>query len=178
MMADLHTDRAYLREIWRLSDYHQETHRNWLGHRSLSGQCRLFGFEDGATAPIEVTLVDVSHLDWTGPSEGENRGPCIRDGEKVVYRLFVDRADWACPMCAGTESKSPLPRGKELDAALDEFAKGLGGDLPGRNDLFRLIQGKLEFRNATWIDVRRLRKEFASEDSKKGGARFHRSRRG
>ena len=187
-MTNFPTDRRFLREIREPDirpeiDPHIDYHIGTLTNDFVARRRRLFGFERDASEPIEVSLADPKHLDWDGPRNGADWGPCVRDGKRVIYRLFVGPSDWACPLCPETarqEPVLPLPKGKQLDAALDELAAALiryQGELPGRKDLYkRHIQPRPEFRNATYADVQRLRRDFGSPESKKGGARYHRSR--
>jgi hypothetical protein len=132
-MTNFPTDRRFLREIREPDirpeiDPHIDYHIGTLTNDFVARRRRLFGFERDASEPIEVSLADPKHLDWDGPRNGADWGPCVRDGKRVIYRLFVGPSDWACPLCPETarqEPVLPLPKGKQLDAALDELAAAL-----------------------------------------------------
>jgi hypothetical protein len=68
--------------------------------------------------------------------------------------------------------------GKELDEALDKWARGQWGEdmkmLPGRDALLLLARARSEFSKAGQQDIRGLRGRLAPDEIKRGGGGMHR----
>ena len=112
-MTNFPTNRRYLREIRRPDirlkiDPHFDFHIGTLTTDFVLRRRRLFGFPQGSSEPVEICLEDPTHLDWTGPRQGPDWGPCTGDGKCLVYRLFTSEADWHCPLCPETERQEPV----------------------------------------------------------------------
>jgi len=77
-----------------------------------------------------------------------------------------------------TDQKNDL-RGKHLEKALDEWVHREWGptfaDLPGRCELLSLARDQVS-PNVSDGHVRKLRRDYATADAKKGGAKYHRDR--
>jgi hypothetical protein len=145
--------------------------------------------EDGAgdlsSPPLPTASKAPVDLAKPGPKP-EEKSPNAADASPIPVefdRAPLIRISMSSRADAAEEAASAEPsiisRGKDLDAALDEWCRATfqGQELPGRSVLYKRATSKLEFRNATSEDMKRLRRDFASPRSKKGGAAFHEQRR-
>ena len=142
-MTNFPTNRRYLREIWQPDIRpeiapHLDFHIGTLTNDFVAQRRRLFGFLHGESEPVEVSLTAREDLDWIGPSEGPDWGPCVRDGKRAIYRLFADGyANWRCPQCARRDVKSAPAKkrvtARDLKAMVNKHK--LAGRIPNQKEI-------------------------------------------
>lgn len=109
----------------------------------------------------------------------------VHISEAIFNELVLEARGAEPEMPREPQQPQPLPRGRMLDAALYNWIEtsfepdgpAQGGKqhykLPSRAELYCRMKAKPEFWKGTYDDVKRLRRKYASRESRVGGARFH-----
>jgi hypothetical protein len=182
-------------------DGHPDWRRNWVNPNDEAPDCDVATFERPGRS-VFIERADLADLERLATERREFYVICVhlkwfsnlRERELKAALLSAWGED-APPQSAGTaedpaqpEIQEPQPlKGTALHDALNNWVVKTFERLPGceevydllsREELYCLMKKKREFWNATMEDAKRLRRDYASAESKVGGARYHKSRRG